>query len=286
MEQKPIVGAAPLDPPSADLARQYLDEASAVAQRREKHLDRRGMAVLRAWETGILAVYLTVFMFSFGATGSNAPFVLLFVVFFPWIQFSSELRMSFGFQARGSKDARRYLIWGAIVVAAFIGAMILQMSWGEFPLWARYLPGALCLLLLGPSAARELRQTRPGGFTQQRELPSSARVVTIALGVLLAATLWITALGDALFASIWVVLPMIVIVAWTIGCQVSTRIPALGALWRWPQWSAYGISSLIIVVFVFARAHAIEAGSTIVTVAALLIVALFTVSAFLRGRDV
>lgn len=286
VEQKPIAGAPPLDPPSADLARQYLDEADAVAHRREAHLDRRGMAVLRLWETIVLAVYLTVFMFAFGAAGGSTPVMLLFVAFFPWIQFSAELRASFGFQARGARDVRRYAWWAAIVVGAFLLALVLQMVWGELPLWMRLAPGLLCVLLLGPAAVREIRQSTRGEPREPVALPRSARLATIALGLLLASTVGIIALGDALTAVIWALLPMLAVLTWAIGRQISARLPELGSLWRWPQWTSYGVSSVLIIVFILLRVHGVQVDTGVAIAGAALIVLLFTGSAFLRGRDV
>lgn len=242
--------------------------------------------MLRLWETLVLAVYLTVFMFAFGAVGGSTPVLLLFVAFFPWIQFCAELRASFGFQARGARDVRRYAWWAAIVIGAFLLALVLQMVWGELPLWVRLVPGLLCLLLLGPPAIAEFRKTTRGQRREPTALPRSARLVTIGLGVLLASTVVVVALGDALAVAIWTLLPLLAVIAWYIGRQISARVPELGALWRWPQWTSYGVSSLVIIAFILLQVHGVQGGMAPAIAGAALIMLLFTGSAFLRGRDV
>lgn len=249
MEQKPISGAEPLARPSADVAQAYLAEVDAVTQRRETRIDRRRMARLQLIEAVVLAFYATLMMFGFGNASSSASFMPVVAVLLLWVQFAGELRESYGFQQRRSWRGNLPLIaFGAVGVIALIVGVALQLSDQQIPLLLRVAPGALLLLVFGALGLLEYRQAHGARAVApaRAEFAKGSRVSTLVLGLLLGGAVAVVGQEDPLLASTFGLLFMMSLLGWFIAAQISSRVPALGMMWRWPQWSAFAIGGVAV----------------------------------------
>ncbi len=286
MDQKPLRATAPLDPPTADVARAYLEEVGTVSQRREERVDRRGMAQVALWEACALAVYLCVMMFGFGGATVASTFILLISVFLLWIQLSGELKESYGFQARGGLRTRSlYIAFAVIVVATATAGISLQLNGVDIPLGLRFVPGALVLLVFGGLAVRDIQKAGAANHERGRmPLPVTARAITITMGALIGAAILVAAAADPFPASVFSLVLMFCMGGWWIATQVSDRLPALGALWSWPQWSAFATGWCVLAGVVLMRFHT-SLDMLPSAIAAASVTMLFTVGAFAAGRN-
>lgn len=287
MEQKPIAAAQPLDPPTPDMARAYLDEAAAVGQRREERVDRRALARVSLIESFVLAGYLTTMMFGFGTPAASSSFIVLVGLLLLWVQLTGELRESYGFQPR----LRFQQGWGRIVVLVIIAGIVLsgvalQLGGLTMPSTLRFVPGVLVIAVFGTIALRDLRRAGPASPSRSRApLSASARVATAIIGVAVGVTIWVTATADALVVSWFAMVMMFGVLGWWIAMQVSTRLPALGASWRWPHWGAFLVGWGVLAVLVLLRPHAGVVPVPIAAVAAVAVAAVSVATTFLDGRD-
>lgn len=286
LDQRPIPGHEPLARPTADVARAYLDEVGAIEHRREAVIDRRRMAQLACAEALILAVYLTVMMFGFGNASVSSSFILLVALLLLWIQFSNELKESLGGQPRMSGTAQRnYLVFGLLVVVAVMVGVGLQIAGVEIPVGARFMPGAVLLLIFGRRTLRDLRSASPALPRERDPITTGARYATAALGALIGAAVWAAASETGAFSSIVALCVMLLMLGWGFAVYVSGRLPALGAIWRWPQWTAFALGSGALIAATFVTVPSGAFTSALVVAVAVCIAALFVAVAFIGGRD-
>src|SRR5690606_2441207 len=146
MEQRPIEAAPPLDPPAPDIARAYLDEAEAVAQRREDLIDRHAIALVSLVESIVLAGFLTMMMFGFGTPTASSSFIVLVAMALLWMQLTAELRESHGVQPRLQiQHGRTRIVFIAVVGCAVAIGVALQLGGVGIPLALRFAPGVLAI---------------------------------------------------------------------------------------------------------------------------------------------
>lgn len=286
MEQRPIPGHDPLAPPTADVARAYLDEIGTVVQRRESLIDRRRMARLAGAEAIVLAVYLTVMMFSFGKS-VGSPFMMIVALLLVWIQFSAELRENYGGQPRLSGTSQRvYLAFGLGAVLAAMVVIWLQIVGVEIPVLARFVPGIALLAVFGGRALHTLHRA-PQALPDDRDpFSTGARYATAGLGIVVGLGVWATASGESMLAAILSPFVMVLLLGWSIAAYASSKLPALGAIWRWPQWSAFALGGAILVAVMLLAMHTDVITVPLGIVLAVSIAVLFAVVAFAGGRDV
>lgn len=48
---------------------------------------------------------------------------------------------------------------------------------------------------------------------------------------------------------------MVGLFSWSIAAYASNRVPALGAIWRWPQWTAFAIGSAVLATVMLLTLH-------------------------------
>ena len=85
-EHRPMNGAEPLIPPTADVAQAYLVELERVRSRREHRIDRRALAVFSLVTAPVLAVYVTIASFAIGARPVTSSFIVLVGLLLLWVQ--------------------------------------------------------------------------------------------------------------------------------------------------------------------------------------------------------
>ncbi|WP_341975122.1 hypothetical protein LTA6_003476 [Microbacterium sp. LTA6] len=285
MEQKPLSAAEPLEPPTADVAQAYLDEVDVVATRREERIDRRGIAWVALAEAAALAVYLSVMMFGFGSSSSSS-FITLIALLLVWIQLSGELKESFGFQSRLRRTERwAYALFGFVAVAGVVVGIATQIVGADIPFVLRLAPGGLVLLVFGGLAVRDLRRARPAVLRRARApLATVARNFTLTIGAVFGIAIAITSVAYSVPASLFSMALILLMLGWWIAVQISDRLPALGAVWYWPQWAAFVLGWAVFACAVLVQFRQ-PLDPLIISIAAVVVVLAFVAAAFFDGRD-
>lgn len=288
MDQVPLPSEQPLTPPNADVAEAYLGELDTVRHRREQRIDRRGMAFLRIADAVVAAAYVTLAMFGLTADGGGATFTSAIIVLLLWLQLSTERRESYGFLARPQGRERRLDIGLAAVLAVVVlGGFVLQVTGVSLPALVRFLPALFVLGVFGTLGLRALRRAGPAALRAGRgRLSRGARSATIGIGVLLA--LLVSSAGAP--AALWypLLVPMagiIAVLGWWTAARISERLPALGIVWAWPQWTAFALGGAAVGGGVLLDALGFDAAPVLGIVTAAVVVLLFVVVSFLDGRD-
>lgn len=239
MEQKPMRGAAPLDPPSPEVARLYLDEVDRVLERRADRVNLRA----QGWVTIVQGLLMAGFV---GCTivtsraGETTATILLLLGFAMSTQVLSGLTERFGGQRRFTRW--RGLYYAAVVLACvgIVGTFGMSLlSEGTFPLGVILAPAAFGVLVLIGIGACQLWQSRGAPRGSRRELPPfvwPARGTTLALGVLLSIMIVTAAYRDVLVISLVTVLAGIALVVASVGSGTDWGLAYLGEVWRWPQF--------------------------------------------------
>jgi MFS family permease len=247
VEQRPEPGLEPYDPPSAELARAYLDESTRVAQRREERIDRRAAARLLLIDGAVFGVYLITLMLCFTPSGDLNVMVIL-VPFLIWTQLAATLREEYGYQRRGREQRLRTAVV-LIILVMLVGGLTAAFLDLGIPFWLRVLPGILSFLMYGALAWDEWR--RAAAVTTPRirtPFTRAVRVTTIVMGVALGATIGSVA-STALVAAVVVVLVMLALAAWMLTSLVAGGSP-LATAWGVFHWTCFALSGAVVVALV------------------------------------
>ncbi|WP_144795439.1 hypothetical protein [Microbacterium paludicola] len=287
MEQRPIDGARPLPQPEPPIALAYLDEVDRIQARREDAVDRRGLAVLALANAMTLSVYVGILCFGAGVPTLSSSFLVLLALLLLWLQLVTERRETHG--AGGSR------LWGSraldLTFAGVLGVVVIAGATVSFfgidvPWWARAVPSAVALLGMGVPALRELRRTpRATAGAPRRPMTRAERWATVAVGAMVAIAVWAIGGADALVTSVLAVAMMTAYVAWWIAGRVSRRLPALGAVWAWPQWSAFAVGGAAAAALLITELLGVSVPAGVVAPLAGVILVLCVASALLEGRD-
>ena len=293
MEHAPAAGEQPLDPPDAATAQAYLDELPGVRQRREVVLDRSRLARLSLVEGVALAVFLGTLLWTdllgraAGAPSSSA-FGLLAVLFL-WNGLCLGIRERYGAR-QGPRGVPRVL--GLVLfIAATLWAVVLIFAGTAVPAWWRIGPA---LLALASGVWPAIALSRSGSGTPRPPAPAHAvmtrpgRGATLVVGALLSVTAVVTggvSAGDTLASNLALVCGTIAILAIAL-CSRMGFVSELGAMWRPPQWIAFGAAAILIAA-VMVLASASPPGALMLGLAAAgAVLALFvTASLWPAGRD-
>lgn len=285
MDQKPVPGQDALVPPSPDVAQQYLDEAQAVAARREHAVDRRALAWLQIGNAVITAVFLVASAVVLRGEVLGGSQVLLFA-FLMWGQLASGIAQRSGMQWRMTRSRWPVVVGGALILVAAL------VAYG-FAIWDRSLPPLVILLpgvivLIGLGGYGIVQLIRAGGDPRRSPVRSapmtrSARVGTILVGAAIGALVLLGGAPEGVLRSVLVLLVMLALLVWIIAGRSDLGLPAIGAAWRWPHIVAFAISaSPLFALAVLASAP----GRLLVSMIAGLGVILLSVAAsFVPGRD-
>lgn len=247
VEQKPMNGSGPLEPPSADVARLYLEEADAVEQRREQSVDRRAVAWRSIATAAITAAMLAAFLLVLRVEDSVAPSLLFLLLLTS--QISVGLGERGGLQWRTPQSGRWYLVIVVLFGVAVLGTFLLILLSRETrPIWMSFVPGAIMLVGFGGIGVRQLWMTRgaPVVRSPREPLPLPTRIATASLGVLMGVATISIGIDD-LAASLVTIVLMFVLVGWFIAWRTDAGPAALGRYWRWPQFLAYTLAAAVVV---------------------------------------
>lgn len=286
MEQNAVDGYSPLTPPSAEIAQAYLDQDAAVRARREDHLDRRELARFGLAEAVVLPLYLTAMLFTIRESTTPPGVLMLIAALILWMQLYGERRESLGLRATSAGAMGR----GPIVVVALLAVSLgvgvaLELARIDYPWPLRLVPGAVALVVLVPPSIRELRSAPPRRITQRATFTPAARWATAGVGAVLSFGIAAIGSSDALIAATAVLLVLLSIGAWWFVGTVGSRVPVLGALWRWPQWAAFGVAGGGLIAAAVTAASGQPAAQGIALVAAVACAAVFAAAALIGAPD-
>ena len=232
-------GAAPLDPPSPEIARLYLDEVDRVLERRDDRVNLRA----QGWVTIVQGVLMAGFVSCTTVASRGADTtasMLLLLGFVMAIQVLSGLTERFGGQRRFTRW--RGLYYTAVVIACVAIVATFGMSLitaNPLPLGVILAPAALGVLVLVGIGACQLWLARGAPRGAGRERPPfvwPARGTTLGFGVLLGIMIVTAAYADALLISLVTVLAAIALVVASLGSGTDWGLAYLGEVWRWPQF--------------------------------------------------
>lgn len=253
MDQQPIGAEMPLEPPSASVARAYLDELVAVERRRDEHIDRRAVGWLSIINAVVLAVflYLSVVGLRNGATTVTQPVLFAFLI---WGQVTAGVATRSG--VRWQLVRRRWLMivgttaFGVVIVVSMLAAVFGADEFDDVIVYVSPLLAFVVLTSVGVVQLRRAREHVAARTRPRAPLSPGVRAATIGLGVILAGLTALMAAPESVLTSVLLLLLVLVLVAWMFAGASGLGIPALGEQWRWPQFTAYGVS----VAAVFANA--------------------------------
>ncbi|MFJ4174118.1 hypothetical protein [Microbacterium sp. NPDC089696] len=284
MEQKPVAGHEALAQPDADIAQRFLDEADAVAQRRERTIDRRALAWLQIANTGILAVYLLVFATQLRADGGLAQ-VLVFA-FLVWGQLSSGMAQRWGMQRRLTRAHWPLILGGGVLLAAVLVLMFAAVFVPSFPVLPLYASVGLLALGFGGYAAagliRARRDPRPP-VAPSAPLDRAARWGTILVGVTFGALTALAAAPEDVLRTVLLLLVVLGVAVWLFASDTEIGLSEIGAVWRWPHVVAVAVAGVALVGVVMLDLGARGLSSVGVSLGAVVLV-LFVAVSFAQGH--
>ena len=259
MEQRPMRGSGPLEPPSPEVARLYLDEVEVIEQRREERIDRRAVAwqsiVTAVMTAAIFTAYLLVMR-----AGASATQPLLFLLLVTG-QISAGVGERNGLQWRTPRSTWWYTVFIVLFGVAVVGMFFaLLISPEARPMWAYFLPGALMLVGFGGIGVFQLWKARgsaPVVRPARDPIPLATRIATASVGLLMGLATLTIGIGDDLTTSIVTLVLMMIVVGWFIAWRTDAGPAALGRYWRWPQFLAY---ALTVVVMLWANVQTVYSG--------------------------
>lgn len=287
MDQKPVAGQQPLDPPDAATALAYLNELPGIHQRREVVLDRRRLARLYMIEGTVLAVFIAALLWTDllrrlnDAPASTSTFGLL-VVLLLWNSLSLGIRERYG--ARQGMRGTVRVVNLVLLVTAVLWAVILIFVGAAVPAWLRAGPVLLALiggLWPGIALIRDSRGAPRLPSPPHAVMTRPGRGATFATGVALAVTGLVTGwvgAGDILVSNLGLVLAIVMMIAIAV-CSRLGLVTELGAMWRPPQWIAFALSALVIGAGMVWATASPETGLTFGMAAACTVLVLFLVAA-------
>ncbi|MGM7697197.1 hypothetical protein [Microbacterium sp. A84] len=285
MEQRPIDGAAPLNPPDSETAHAYLDELNRVRARREERIDRHALAVFALINAVVLSVYVTIAIFTIGVTQANSSFLVFLALFLLWVQLGTEYREGHGASSSSLSSSRAVtLSIVAVLIIVVVGGLVVAVVGVELPVVARLIPGIVALCLMGIPAVRDIRRSVRREAAARRGLTRSERWETIVIGAIVAASVWVLAIGNPFAVLGFAMLLMCGYLAWWVAGRITERLPVVGAVWAWPQWLAFALGGVAVVAVIVAQLIDLTAAG-VAPAGAVIILLLFIGSAFLDGRD-
>ncbi|MEX0158892.1 MULTISPECIES: hypothetical protein [unclassified Microbacterium] len=282
MEQKPVDGYEVLAPPSADIAQRYLDEAAAVATRRERTVDRRALAWLQIVNAVATAAYLAVLAFALRADSVLASQTIVFS-FLLWVQLASGMAQRSGMQRRPSWSKWPALLAGGLLVATALVVFGFAVWAPGFPAIGVLIPPALVLVGLGGYGAVQLARAS-GDVRPPRSHPQPlSRVIrwgTILVGVALGVLMTLASAPDGGLASVLVMLVLLMLFIWMFAFSSDLGLPAIGASWRWPHLAIFAVAVSALSGAVLLPVP-LDAGA----LAGAAVIILFVAVSFVPGRD-
>ncbi len=252
-------GSEPLEPPSPEVARLYLDEIEVIEQRREERIDRRAVAWQSIGTAVVTAAIFTAYLLVVRAESSAAqPLLFLLLVTSQIIAGVGERN---GLQWRTPRSKWWYTVFIVLFALAVVGTFFaLLISPEARPMWAYFIPGAIMLVGFGGIGVVQLWKARgsaPAARPTRDPIPLATRIATASVGLLLGLATLSIGIGDDLTTSIATLVLMMIVVGWFFAWRTDAGPAALGRYWRWPHFLAY---ALTVVVMVWANLQTVYSG--------------------------
>lgn len=252
-------GSEPLEPPSPEVARLYLDEIEVIEQRREERIDRRAVAWQSIGTAVVTAAIFTAYLLVVRAESSAAqPLLFLLLVTSQIIAGVGERN---GLQWRTPRSKWWYTVFIVLFALAVVGTFFaLLISPEARPMWAYFIPGAIMLVGFGGIGVVQLWKARgsaPAARPTRDPIPLATRIATASVGLLLGLATLSIGIGDDLTTSIVTLVLMMIVVGWFFAWRTDAGPAALGRYWRWPHFLAY---ALTVVVMVWANLQTVYSG--------------------------
>jgi hypothetical protein len=287
VDQKPVPGHDALVPPDAETARRYLDEADAVAVRRDRAVDRRAIARLQILNAVVTAAFLVASVIALRRSPDGGAQVLLFA-FLVYGQILSGAAQRSGLQWRLTRGRWQVVVVGAVVMVAALVTFGVAVFAPEAPWVMVVLPGALVLAALGGYGAVQLARAsndphRPAA--PRTPLPRGARAGTVGVGAVFAALLMLAAAPEGVLASVLLLLIALCVLAWLCAGATDLGLPALGARWRWPHETGLAIAATALVALTLFGRGGAEGEATAGVIVGCGVLLLFGGLSFVPGRD-
>lgn len=281
--------ADPLERPTPEVAKAYLDEIGAVEQRREEHIDQRAVGWISVLNAVIVPVflYLTIVGLRDDATGVTQPILFAFIV---WGQLAAGIAVRNGVQWQLTR--RRWVtiagvtVFGILIIVSMFAAVFAKDRLHDAVLFVPPVLAFVALIGIGATQLWQSRRHRPGRRRPRARLTVGMRMATVVLGAILGGLTALMAVPESVLSTMLMLLMVMVLVAWMFAGRFSELgLPSLGEMWRWPQLTAYAIS----LAALFAGAAWTLFGTLAVmpfaAFAGAAVVLLFIVAAPLGGRD-
>lgn len=253
MEQHPAQASVPLDPPTPDVARAYLDEIGTVENRREEHINRRAMGWLDIVGGAVIGGYVTLAL-SMLRGDVDATFPLLLVALLLWTQLSLGLHERNGAQRRPSALAR----WGwiALIVmlaGSFAALIVVRFLDSQLPELFFFIPGPLVFVVFLARGIRQLMRARGQAATSSGARRAFSRVESIGtavIGLVMGAAIAVAAAPNDFVPAVATAILMLGLAVWILSFSMPWGLPSIGAAWRWPQWALMALSAAVLILFV------------------------------------
>lgn len=244
IEQEPIRGHEALEPPDAQIAQRYLDEADAVANRRERSVDRRSVARLQIINAVAIAGFLTA-MAAAIRVDHGARYQVMLFSFLIWGQLTSGMVQRSGMQWRLTWSRWPLLLGGGVLLAVTLVMFGFVAFDPDLPAISIVIPGALVLLGLGGYGVAQLVRAPDVQPPRGRIAPMSrgVRWGTVLVGIALALLTMLAAAPDGVLTATLLILVVLMIVVWIAAARSDMGLPMIGASWRWPHLGVFGASA-------------------------------------------
>lgn len=279
VKQKPMGTATPREPPTAGVAKSYLDEITAIERRREGRIDRRMLGWLHMID-GLVVGSLSAAALFVIATDESIGYLWLLVIFelMIWMEISGELRDRIGARPQWFRS------WSLPYLLVFVPT-ILIVWWSSLivrpSLLLALVPFGISVLVFGVLAAGQWRrasgQNLSGDMPAPEPFTRGAAIATAVVGTLLGVLVVVaTGVVEPTAATAIAAILLGVLGVFTIAVQTGTWIPALGRVWLWPQWTA-----LVVAGAMFLASLLLGASTRIITLPGAVVMGAFVLMLFI-----
>lgn len=274
-------------PSQASAARQ-LRNYEALRSRTSLQGPSRAFALFTLWSAIIVAVYVAVFLFSFGGQTANevvgaGGYSSSQILVFPVLLYSSLVRGARErFKIRTKPAPGHWIAYGLIIVG-FMTLAGLRIAGVNYP-WSLNLLVAVALFVtMATGPIRQLRRSPSSDADRwgNEPLDRLARISTTLIGIaagLLASTItqaWFPLVSVMVMMSLGVVL---------IGWQARWGLPRTGYDWGAIHWMTFGIVVSVLFLMSVLLSHTNWMTTPISVAAGVLIFLLMLIASFLPAR--
>lgn len=288
MEHQAVAGRETLAPPDVDTARQYLAQAEAIVERRERVIDRRTAAWLTIANAVFLAAYLFIAVQGFRQGVPSVEFQSLLVPLLVLSQISTGIAQRGDRGPRGSVVRRLVTVAGVVVaVGALVVFFLILVNTSISAEWI-LIPVAVILLGFGGyGVLRLIRASRgPRPLPPVRTpLSVGVRWGTILVGVLLGAVCAVSAAPEQILRSVLLLVLLLAVIVWLGSSGTGVGLPLIGASWRWPHILALAVAVGVLILLRIPAIDGVVVAPATFLLTGLGIVLMFVAASAIPGRD-